>query len=184
MLKGFGEQRLCSAASLRLAQQLRLGGAHPGGASLERSWSAWVVPSLTGRGVMSVHITRCSSGRIRAARESAAEHRRWTSIGHEMSTSPAWRLASKSLCVLLLGTGLSGCGTIAAKSWGGEWGHYYAGVQCDMRLIRGIFKPGGLLVGALTVVDLPFTLAADTLVLPIDLFIEHNHDFVVCTGFQ
>ena len=67
------------------------------------------------------------------------------------------RSITLGLCVLLL----SGCGSIISRTIPGQ-GHgkqYYPGVQWDVRDTPWRF---------LTIIDLPLSLVADTLLLPVD----------------
>ncbi|WP_437610659.1 YceK/YidQ family lipoprotein [Erwinia sp. V71] len=68
------------------------------------------------------------------------------------------RLAVTALCVVAL----SGCGSIISRTVAGQGqGHqYYPGVRWDVRDTPWRF---------LTIIDLPLSLVADTLLLPVDM---------------
>lgn len=67
----------------------------------------------------------------------------------------------KAIIVVLFSLALSGCGSIISRTVPGQ-GHgnqYYPGVQWDLRDSPWCY---------VTVIDLPFSLIFDTLLLPID----------------
>ncbi len=71
------------------------------------------------------------------------------------------RKVLKIITVMLVASLLTGCGSIISRTVSGQ-GHgnqYYPGVQWDMRDSAWRY---------LTVLDLPFSLVFDTLLLPID----------------
>lgn len=67
----------------------------------------------------------------------------------------------KMMVVILITGGLTGCGSIISRTMPGQGqGHqYYPGVQWDMRDSAWRY---------ITVLDLPFSLIFDTLLLPVD----------------
>ena len=88
---------------------------------------------------------------------------------------------------LLLTFVLSGCGTFVSKITGpdntqGYWlglGHPYEGVIADIGTVKCSWEqqppaliPMNVLVTIALIIDLPLSLVADTLVLPIDLFVK------------
>lgn len=79
---------------------------------------------------------------------------------------------------------LGGCGTVASKlvgpdntqGWGLGWGHPYEGVTADYGTVKCMWEMSPpqhislrLLVTVGLIIDLPLSLVADTIVLPIDV---------------
>jgi uncharacterized protein YceK len=86
--------------------------------------------------------------------------------------------------ILALPLALGGCGTVASKmvgpdntqGWGLGWGHPYEGVTGDYGTVKCMWEMSPpqhialrLLVTVALVIDLPLSLVADTIVLPVDL---------------
>ena len=86
--------------------------------------------------------------------------------------------------ILALPLALGGCGTVASKvtgpdntqGWGLGWGHVYEGVTGDYGTVKCMWEMSPpqhislrILVTVALIVDLPLSLVADTIVLPIDL---------------
>jgi uncharacterized protein YceK len=63
---------------------------------------------------------------------------------------------------------LQGCGTISSKRDGSGWGHPYSGTQCSVQLIDLTWGIPGSAFLPLVVLDIGLSLAADTVLLPVD----------------
>lgn len=80
---------------------------------------------------------------------------------------------------------LSGCMTVVNKQIPRHWGAEYAGTVCDLRYLgetatdskTWIFSP-------LLLIDVPLSLVADTLVLPVDLLSENRNSQYDCQLIQ
>jgi uncharacterized protein YceK len=80
-----------------------------------------------------------------------------------------------TIVVVALLFAASGCSTIAAKASRKDWGNEYSGTSCDLTLLvyALVFFPIGTLFVPLVLADIPLSLVADTVVLPIDLASEN-----------
>jgi uncharacterized protein YceK len=79
---------------------------------------------------------------------------------------------------------LPGCATISSKSFGGL-GHKYSGIGCDFKAINNGFHAHKIsidlpLILSLFIIDVPLSLIADTLVLPLDLTKQNPKDYYDC----
>ena len=82
----------------------------------------------------------------------------------------AWLRGRPRVLVLVVSALLlSGCATSQSKSEG-HWGALYSGTRCDLKFIGGLSAaaPVWWIFLPFTLVDLPLSFVADTVVLPID----------------
>ncbi|HSW13898.1 MAG TPA: YceK/YidQ family lipoprotein [Solimonas sp.] len=71
---------------------------------------------------------------------------------------------------------LSGCMTVVNKQIPRHWGAEYAGTACDLRYLgETVTDSKAWIFSPLLLIDVPLSLVADTLLLPIDLLSE-NHE--------
>jgi uncharacterized protein YceK len=65
--------------------------------------------------------------------------------------------------LLIAAVALSGCATILSKN-ASSWGHEYSGIVCSFKNIKNYW-----ILLPLTIIDVPLSIIADMLVLPVDL---------------
>jgi len=89
----------------------------------------------------------------------------------------------RRLLVLLSAVWLVGCGTAISKTAGNDWGRYYSGVACDWRFVSAWLEDpsrGEAPFVAAAVIDLPLSLVADTVVAPVDFFLDEGKEATSC----
>lgn len=75
---------------------------------------------------------------------------------------------------------LAGCGTYLAKDNSG-WGAPYAGTECALGLPANLVEVPLNLLLPFAIVDIPVSMIADTLLLPVDLVKKSTTRFVDCS---
>lgn len=81
-----------------------------------------------------------------------------------------------------LALALSACTTLKYKAWHEDWGEPYVGTVCNFKFLgmAAMIPPLWFTAVPLLIVDLPLSLAADTLVLPADLTAERPEEAYSC----
>jgi uncharacterized protein YceK len=75
---------------------------------------------------------------------------------------------------------IAGCGTYLAKDNSG-WGAPYAGTECALGLPANLVEVPLNLLLPFAIVDIPVSMIADTLLLPVDLMKKSSTRFVDCS---